>query len=90
MVDGIAAELRRPKERPKPKGAPTVFKDSSALPQYSHWYVVWDRFAGYNDMVRTDVVFRAIKRALGPREALKTVTAMGLTPDEAANMGIRA
>ncbi|MEI6235028.1 MAG: hypothetical protein WCT04_18380 [Planctomycetota bacterium] len=88
LVDAIVAELKRPKGKPIRNAAPRVFKDSSGLPQYAHWYVVWDRFAGYNEVIRTDVVYRAVKKALGPKEALKVVTAMGLTPEEAVNMGI--
>jgi stress-induced morphogen len=87
LKETIKSELTRKKSsRPRPN-APIVLRDKSGLPLHSRYYVVWDRFEGLSPLIRSSIVYHAIKEALGVEEALKTITASGLTVEEARDMG---
>ena len=65
LLNAVKAELRRSKKQRKAKDSPVIFKSKSGLPQYSHYYVVWDQFEGYGDLIRTDIILQAIEDVLG-------------------------
>src|SRR5947209_6055259 len=88
LKEGIKAELLRPETKRHPKNAPIVFKDASGLPNHSHYYVVWDRFDGLDQLIRSSIVYESVREAFGVEEAMRTVTAMGLTAEEAHEMGL--
>lgn len=89
LKNGIKAELLRPDKQRPMKNAPVVFKDESGLPNHSHYYVVWNKFEGLDQLIRSSVVYESVKDAFGVEEAMKTVTAMGLTVEEAKEMGFK-
>lgn len=74
---------------PRPPEAPIIFEEESGTPDnYTHWYVVWDRFAGVDREVRSRVVLNALREVFGKQEALRAVEAMGLTSEEAEGFGL--
>lgn len=79
----IVAEMRRPKSAPHPTGAPVVIREhSGGVPRYSHWFVIWDRFADIDTEARSRVIMDAVEERFGKNEVLRTSQVMGLTPDE--------
>ena len=88
---GIVAEMQRHEGAETPAGAPTICLEEGGPPNnHTHWYAVWDRFAGVGDGTRSRIVLGAIREALGQNEALRAAVAMGLTPEEAEGMGLAA
>jgi hypothetical protein len=87
LTDAVKAELRRRETQPAPGDAPVVFRDSSGIGKYRHYFVVWDRFSSLSQEIRSSIVLNAVKEVLGKKEALKVTIAMGLTKEEAKNMG---
>ncbi len=89
LRSGIVEELRRPDGAPPAADAPVIYMEESGLPDnYTHWYAVWDRFAGVDSETRSRIVFDAVREVLGEKQALRVAGAMGLTPVEAENMGL--
>lgn len=90
LKEAVCAELRRPDDQPAPAGAPVVLREREGVPPLSHYYVVWDGFQGCSQEIRASVVYEAVLECLGKPEALNTTVVMGLTVDEARNMGLQA
>jgi len=89
LVHAIKSELKRDGDEPADDGAPVIYREQSGMPEnYTHWYVVWDQFAHVDNEERSRLILTAVREVLGDREALKTTIAMGLTPDEAAELGL--
>lgn len=86
---GIVEEMRRDEGTEAPTGSPIIYLEESGLPDnYTHWYAVWDRFAGVDDEARSRIVLDAVREVFGQKEALRVAVAMGLTPAEALGMGL--
>ncbi|MGD0094702.1 MAG: hypothetical protein ABSE73_32735, partial [Planctomycetota bacterium] len=62
MIKEIVAEIKRPDKTPKPSGAPVVVAEEGDTAPNIHYYVVWDRFQGVDEDVRSKIVFEAVKR----------------------------
>ena len=87
LLEAIKEEIRRPEESKAPRDAPRIIlEEESGSFGNAHYYVIWDRFQGMEEDVRSRVVFEAIKEELGDAEAMRTTIAMGLTRDEAREM----
>jgi len=89
MLKAVCAELRRPEGRPARPGAPVIFREKEGVPPLSHYYVVWDGFKGFSQEIRSSVVYKAVLKCLGKPEVLNTTIVMGLTVEEARNMGLQ-
>ena len=88
LKEGIKEELRRPEKKAHRSGAPVIFRERTGVKKYSHYYVVWDKFKGLGQEIRSSIVYNSIKDELGQAEALKTTVAMGLTHSQAQEMGL--
>ena len=51
-------------------------------------YVIWSRWAGLDEIERSEVIASACERARGRGYVLRVTSATGLTPEEAAYRGI--
>jgi hypothetical protein len=51
-------------------------------------YVVWEGWAGVREEHRTAAILDAYKRAPDPGKVKRVVIALGVTPDEARNLGV--
>lgn len=51
-------------------------------------YVVWDDWAGVSEEHRTSAILEAYRQAADPTKVNRIVIALGLTPDEAMNLGV--
>jgi hypothetical protein len=88
MIDAIASELARDDTQLAPEGAPVIYREQSGMPEnYTHWYVVWDQFAHVDNEERSRLILAAVREFCGELEALKVTIAMGLTLDEAEELG---
>jgi len=66
-----------------------VYREESGLPErYTSWYLVWDKFEGIDDEERSRLILLAIEEAFVKPEALRVTIAMGITSEEARNLGI--
>ena len=79
----LEAELRAPHAEGEP-----VIVIERPNPSTSHVFVIWFRFDGFEQTVRSRLVLDAYLAAKGEPEAMKVTVAMGLTPAEATRMGI--
>jgi hypothetical protein len=52
-------------------------------------YVKWARWSGIREDHRTAAILDAYERNLGPEYAKRIVIALGLTPDEANELGVQ-
>ena len=83
LVAEIVTEIRRPNRSSRPVGAPVIIQEESGgVPRYSHWYVIWDRFADIDTEARSRVIMDAVEERFGKNEVLRTSQVMGLTPEE--------
>jgi len=75
---------------PRPAAAePVIIED----PEEDHGgvtrvYVIWGRWAGLDEIERSEVIAGACERARGRGYMLQVTSAAGLTPDEAERAGI--
>ncbi|HEY1691720.1 MAG TPA: hypothetical protein VGG39_06145 [Polyangiaceae bacterium] len=85
------AELRRALSdelrAPHAEGEPDIVIEQPA-PGTTHLFVTWSRWDGFEQTVRARIILDAFEDARGEDEVLKVTVAMGLTPEEAARMGI--
>jgi hypothetical protein len=79
----IEAELRQPTDNPEP-----VIIVERPHPTTTHLFVIWSRFEGLEQIVRSRIILDAFSDVRGEREALNVTVSMGLTPAEAGRMGI--
>ena len=87
MSDAIAAEIKRSVRSPKPPDTPEIYWEKS-LSGRKDYYVVWDRFRAIPQDARTGIILNGLIAAFGKKRTLDTLTiALGLTRDEAENMG---
>jgi len=87
FLEALEVELRRDEQASAPPGAPTFLMEESDTPDnYTHWYVVWDRFGEVDNEERSRLILTAVRDVLGKTEALRVTIAMGFTPDEAREM----
>lgn len=79
----LEAELRNPTDHSEP-----VIVVERPHPTTTHLFVIWSRFDGLEQVVRSRVILDAFGEVRGEHEALNVTVSMGLTPAEAGRMGI--
>jgi hypothetical protein len=83
LKDELLAELRAPKET----GEPDVVIQGKA-PAGVHLFVIWSKWAGLEQTVRSRIILDAYIEWKSEAEAQNVTISMGLTPEEAKNMGL--
>ena len=79
----LQGELRNPQE----SGQPEIIIDRPT-PGTTHLYVIWSRWNGLEQVVRSRIILDAFEATQGDEEALQVTVSMGLTPSEAERLGI--
>lgn len=79
----IETELKSPSDIPEP-----LIVVEYPSPGTIHLFVIWTKFQGYDQTVRSRIILDAFTNVRGTQEALDVTVSMGLTPDEATQMGI--
>jgi len=79
----IESELQQPTDNPEP-----IIIVERPNPTTTHLFVIWSRFDGLEQIVRSRIILDAFEAVRGEREVLNVTVSMGLTPAEAARMGI--
>ena len=83
----LQGELEEELRSPKASGEPDIVIErphSSTI----HLVVIWSKFQGIEQVVRSSIILDAFTAVKGIPEAQKVTVAMGLTPDEAQRMGL--
>ncbi|MCW5791948.1 MAG: hypothetical protein KIT72_16140 [Polyangiaceae bacterium] len=85
--DQLRAELVQELRNPKATGEPDIVLQGSTTGGI-HVFVIWSQWLGLDQAVRSRIVLDAYEAWKGEQETLRVTVAMGLTPDEAKNLGI--
>lgn len=88
LVEGLAAELERPDDSPRPNEAPTIYYEELEAELGVHYFAAWSRFENVDGEVSGRALREAIRQVYGEAELRKVTIAMGLTPAEAKQMGL--
>ena len=83
LRDELEAEFANPKE----SGEPEIIIERPA-PGTTHLYVIWSRWAGVEQLVRSRIILDAYEATQETEEVLKVTVSMGLTPDESDRLGV--
>lgn len=83
LRDALAAELRRP----QPFGQPDVWEELLPRADVFSVTVVWDAWAGVDELDRPEIIVEAY-RAAQPDRVDRVAYALGYTTDEAVRLGL--
>ena len=86
--DTLRAELTAELTRPQASGEPDIVIERPN-PSTTHLYVIWSKWDDLEQMVRSRIILDSFAEARGDVEANKVTVAMGLTPAEAAKLGVK-
>ncbi len=88
---GSEAELRSALQEelkaPKQSGEPEIIIENPS-PGTKHLYVIWSRWSELEQVVRSRIILDAFTTVRGEKEAIQVTVSMGLTKDEADQLGI--
>ncbi len=91
--DRLLARLQQEWQQPNPAAEePVIIETSDVLrPQQTptHLYVIWGEWRELTPRRRSEMMMDAYIAARGRAHALNVTLAMGLTPEEADNLGIK-
>ncbi|WP_437619818.1 hypothetical protein [Sorangium sp. So ce1151] len=85
--EDLKNELLNELRTPKPAGEPDVIIQGVA-PAGVHLFVIWSKWTGLEQVVRSRIILDAYEEWKGEEEALRVTVSMGLLPEEAKSMGI--
>jgi hypothetical protein len=85
LVRALAAEWQQPQSE---AAEPTIAIQRDDFGRPIHVYVVWSQWAMVDRSERSEIIMDAASVALPAEDASTITIAMGLTPDEAAKMGL--
>jgi hypothetical protein len=80
--------IRHLKEKEGLPEYPRIIEEDDRLSQNMHVYVLWDAWASVSERERSEIILEAYEQARGKDEMLRISVAMGVTPIEAARMGL--
>lgn len=84
----LRSELKAELVVPKESGEPEIVieRPNNAT---THLFVIWSKWGDLEQTVRSRIVIDAFAEVRGEDEADKVTVAMGLTPAEAARLGVK-
>jgi len=85
LVDELVRHLQQANDLPE---YPRIVEEDDRLSQNMHVYVLWDLWGSVSERERSEIILEAYEQARGKVEMLRVSVAMGLTPIEAARMGL--
>lgn len=86
IVQSLAQEFARYNEEDTEYRQPLISIDRPA--ERTHLLVIWDDWHTFSQQERSSLIMDAYQKAYGENEAREVSVAMGLTQDEAAQLGI--
>lgn len=87
--DTLVNDLFSEWANPDPAAAePVILEERDRSQKLVHLYVIWSRWADIDRIERSEIIMDAAEKKLGQAEAIEIMMAMGLTPNEARQMGI--
>ncbi len=81
----IAEEIRNPQEG---MAEPVIVLEAQGQQSPNHLYVIWSEWGQLTQLERSEIALEAYSEAKGVSSARNIRVALGLTPEEAARMGI--
>ncbi|MCR4316806.1 MAG: hypothetical protein NUW37_10695 [Planctomycetes bacterium] len=93
LVKALIREIDRDENEESPKGAPIIVCEETLSyrgQSGDHYFVVWNKFEGMDDDLRNLIVWEALSnsKTLDEDELSNVVVAMGVTTEEAEEMGL--
>jgi hypothetical protein len=85
--DALRNELIAELENPKTAGEPDIVIEGGKSSGVK-LLVIWSRWEGIDQTVRSRLILDAYEKARGEPAALRVVVSMGLTPEESRRLGI--
>ena len=85
----LRVELLGEMQHPKNEGEPDILIEGDAKAGV-HLFVIWAKWLGLEQAVRSRNILDAYAEWKDEREALQVTVSMGLTPDEAKSQGLEA
>jgi hypothetical protein len=73
----------------KDKNAPVIIEEQMRNSDRLQVYVKWEKWAGVREDHRGAAILDAFEKALGQEYARRIIIAMGVTPEEAEDLGIQ-
>lgn len=80
-------ELQSELAEPHDAGEPEIIIERPS-PGTTHLYVIWSRWEGLEQTVRSRIILDAYEADHDAADVLTVTVAMGLTPDESKKLGI--
>jgi hypothetical protein len=86
LLDELVRHLQPAQDLPQ---YPRIIEEDDRLSQNMHVYVLWDAWNSVSERERSEIILEAYEQARGKTEMLRVSVAIGLTPLEAARMGLQ-
>lgn len=87
--DALVQELvRHLRDEPDLPTLPRIVEETVPLSPTLRVYVLWDRWESVRDIERSEIILQAYDQARGREAMLQVSVASGLTPSEAARLGL--
>jgi len=83
----LRSELHAEFTNPKDSGEPDIIIERPS-PGTIHLYVIWSRWEGLEQVVRSRIILDAFEESHEAAEVVKVTVAMGLVPEESRRIGI--
>ncbi|MCY2951655.1 MAG: hypothetical protein NTU53_06715 [Planctomycetota bacterium] len=84
LVRDLVAEWTKPSGSPEP----VILEELDQKRKLAHVYVVWTKWSDIDRVERSEIIMDAAEKRLSAQDVLNITIAMGLTPDEARQMGL--
>jgi hypothetical protein len=68
---------------------PRIIEEDDALSKTTRVYVLWDEWGSVTERERSEIILEAYQQAFDQQTMLRITVAMGVTPAEAASLGLK-
>jgi hypothetical protein len=87
LEERLVQEMTAPNQD-DPSAQPIIVAEPPGDGPITRLFVIWDEWAALSQQDRSEIIMAAYARVRGQPDAVRISVAMGLTPAEAARMGI--
>lgn len=88
-ADLLAELVRHLQGGPDLPEMPRIIEEDDALSKTTRVYVLWEDWASVTERERSEIILEAYQQAFDQQRMLQVTVAMGVTPTEAANLGLK-
>ncbi len=85
FIQRIAQEISNPQAG---MAEPVIMLEAEGQQTPTHLYVIWSEWGQLSQLERSEIALESYREAKGANSARNLRVALGLTPEEAARMGI--